>query len=118
MVKKPPVPKRFKLPSAAASKAWEVLKVAASHPASVGLVIMAGSTLLQCAFKKPEIEGSETAKQINQQLGGLYVGAQGVAVACAVSPIVAGAISAVSALIPSPAPAKPEGDVGEISKRG
>lgn len=98
------VPKtKPKLPKINTDKAIEVLRLLVTHPTIAALGVMTASVIGQIALKPAENSGSQLAKDINYQLGGLYQGAQGVVIATAVVPIIASAAGAAIAFAPKAA---------------
>lgn len=77
----------------------EVAVFAAAHPTTAALFIMGGTTLIQCALKASENKGNKTAKDINFQMGGLYSGAQGIAAASVVAPVIMAGITTAGATV-------------------
>lgn len=100
---KPKQQHKVKLPKISGEKALEALKIIASHPTIAALAVMTGSVIVQCALKPAENGGSQLAKDINFQMGGLYNGAQGVVIATAVVPILVTAGQTAIAFAPKAA---------------
>lgn len=109
MVAKTKQPKHSERALVIFSKVGEVLKtIATSHPAVLGLMIMAGCAVTLAISRKQASEGSKWGTFIAAEADGLYQGAKGLAFAAAVVPAivaVAGAATGVAgALTPKPAP--------------
>jgi len=99
--KQPKPPVKQILSTAIKERLIDVLKAGVSHPASLGLLIMTGSVVGQCLLKKSENDGSQVAKDINFQLGGLYAGAQGIATAAVVVPVITQAVQSAGTVAAS-----------------
>lgn len=86
-----------------------IVKVVSTHPAALGLTIMAGSTLTLMIARKKEAEGSVWGKFIAAEANGLYQGAQGITLALSAVPIVTSIAGAVKEIAGSRVPAGEEG---------
>lgn len=70
--------------------------VLSSHPATLGLVIMAATSVTLMVARKKEAEGSVWGKTVAAEASGLFGAAQGVTIAMAAVPIVTSIAGAVT----------------------
>lgn len=78
------------------SRAADIVTVAAGHPASLALIIMAAAVPLKLALAGDE--STPQKQRIGHELGGLYVGAQGSLVALAAAPVITQGLQTLTAL--------------------
>ena len=69
--------------------------IAQAHPTTVGLLIMAGTVGGRFIVGKED----ENNRWVHHELGGLYEGAQGIAVASAVAPVVVGGLGMLGQVV-------------------
>jgi hypothetical protein len=87
----------------------QVATIAAAHPTTAALFIMAGATIIRVAViaggkgKEPE-----SMKPIMGELSNVYLGAQGIATAAALAPIVSSGIGLATSLMSKPKAAAAE----------
>lgn len=98
--------KEIKIPEGLKSVGRFVEKVferAATHPASLGLAVMAGSAIIStvASLSDPDISNART-KEVRAQMAGLYNGAQTLTVAAALAPILQSGLQTVQAFAPVP----------------
>lgn len=86
-----------------------IVKVVSTHPAALGLTIMAGSALTLMVARKKENEGSVWGRFVAAEANGLYQGAQGITLALAAVPIVTSIAGAVKEIAAARVPASEEG---------